>query len=189
MEVFNYGEYERIDVNDKVVVDIGAGYGETSIYFLKRGAKHVVAVEPCPEVYREMLVNLKLNGVEDKVNPVNAALSSARGSVSIECPSGKSTVGTITLGDLIARFSLHGGVLKMDCEGCEYDVILNDYEHVRLFDEVYFEYHAFITKILVRVLLEKLSKDFECEIVSGEEFYRRHGLGKEQIGLVRCVKK
>jgi len=30
----------------------------------------------------------------------------------------------------------------MDCEGCEYDVILNDYEHVRLFDEVYFEYHA-----------------------------------------------
>jgi hypothetical protein len=35
LEVFNYGEYERIDVNDKVAVDIGAGYGETSIYFLK----------------------------------------------------------------------------------------------------------------------------------------------------------
>ena len=77
----------------------------------------------------------------------------------------------------------------MDCEGCEYDVILNDYEHVRLFDEVYFEYHAYITKIPVQVLLEKLSKDFDCEIVSGEEFYRRHGLSKELLGLVRCVKK
>jgi hypothetical protein len=40
-----------------------------------------------------------------------------------------------------------GEVLKMNCES---DVILNDYEHVRLFDEVYFEYHAFITKIPVR---------------------------------------
>jgi hypothetical protein len=77
----------------------------------------------------------------------------------------------------------------MDCEGCEYDVILNDYEHVRLFDEVYFEYHAYITKIPVQVLLEKLSRDFDCEIVSSEEFYRRHGLGKGQLGLVRCIKK
>jgi FkbM family methyltransferase len=189
IEVFNYEEHRDIEINNKVVVDVGAGYGETALYFLKKGARRVIAVEPCPEVYGEMLENFKLNGVEDKVAPINAALSSACGSACIECPSGKVTVGTITLGDIIDRFGLRGGVLKMDCEGCEYDVILNDYEHVRLFDVVYFEYHAYITKIPVQVLLEKLSKDFECKIVSGEEFYRRHGLGKEQLGLVRCVKR
>jgi hypothetical protein len=75
----------------------------------------------------------------------------------------------------------------MDCEGCEYDIILNDYEHVRLFDEVYFEYHAFITKIPVEMLLKKLSKDFECKIVSDEEFYKRHGYSKKLLGLVKCV--
>ena len=31
----------------------------------------------------------------------------------------------------------------MDCRGCECDVILNDYEHVRLFDGVLFEHHAY----------------------------------------------
>ena len=188
-EVFDYGEYSALDVTDKIIVDVGAGYGETALYFLKRGARRVIAVEPCPEVYREMLENLRLNGVEDKVAPLNAALSSAHGSACIECPSGKVTVGTITLGDIIDRFGLHGGVLKMDCEGCEYDVILNDYEHVRLFDVVYFEYHAYITKIPVQVLLEKLSEDFKCEIVSNKEFYRRHGFSEKLLGLVRCVKK
>ncbi|MCC6003941.1 MAG: FkbM family methyltransferase [Thermofilum sp.] len=188
-EVFDYEEHRNVEVDGKVVVDVGAGYGETALYFLKRGARYVIAVEPCPEVYGEMLENFKLNGVEGKVAPINAALSSTRGSASIECPSGKVTVGTITLGDIIDRFSLRGGVLKMDCEGCEYDVILNDYEHVRLFDEVYFEYHAHITKIPVRVLLEKLSEDFKCEIVSNKEFYRRHDFSEKLLGLVRCVKK
>ena len=89
-------------------------------------------------------------------------------------------VDAITLGEIVERYGVgEGAVLKMDCEGCEYDVILNDYEHVRLFDEILFEYHAYIAKIPVQVLLEKLSRDFECKVVSG----------KEQIGLVRCVKK
>ena len=59
----------------------------------------------------------------------------------------------------------------------------------RLFDEVYFEYHAYTTKIPVQVLLEKLSRDFECEIVSGEEFYRRHCSNRRRLGLIKCNRK
>jgi hypothetical protein len=77
--------------------------------------------------------------------------------------------------------------LRWFCEGCEYDIILNDYEHVKLFDEVYFEYHAYATKISV-VLLKKMSKDYKCEIDSDEEFYKRHGYSKKLLGLVKCVK-
>jgi FkbM family methyltransferase len=149
-EVFDYGEHRYVDVSGKTVVDIGAGYGETAIYFLRKGAKHVIAVEPCPYVYREMLDNLKLNGVEDRVTPIDAAISSTHSKIGVECPKGKATVDTITLEDIIKNPSVCEGVLKMDCEGCEYDVILNDYEHARLFDEVYFEYHAYITKIPLR---------------------------------------
>jgi hypothetical protein len=45
----------------------------------------------------------------------------------------------------------------------------------RLFNEVYFEYHAYATRISVNVLLKKLSKDYKCEIVGNVEFYERHG--------------
>ena len=77
------------------------------------------------------------------------------------------------------------GTGEMNC-GC--DVILNDYERVRLFDGVLFEHHAYVTDPRA-FLLEKLSRDFECGIVSGEEFCRRHGLGRGQLGYVRCVRR
>jgi hypothetical protein len=38
------------------------------------------------------------------------------------------------------------------------------------------------------MLLKKLSKDFECKIVSDEEFYKRHGYSRKLLGLVKCVK-
>ena len=189
-EVFDYGEYRDVDVSGKTVVDIGAGYGETAVYFLKKGAKHIMAVEPCPHVYREMLDNLKLNGVENRVTPINAAISSTHSSISVECPNGKATADTITLEDIIKKNpNVCGGVLKMDCEGCEYDIIPHSYEHVKVFDEVYFEYHAYITGMPIDLLLKKLSRDFACRIISDDEFYRRHGFNKRLLGLIKCVKK
>ena len=62
-------------------------------------------------------------------------------------------------------------MLKMDCEGCEYDIILNDYEHVRLFREVVLEYHGD-----PMVLLNVLKNDFECKLCR---------LGSD-VGLIHC---
>jgi len=188
IEVFGFGEHRYLDVKNKVVVDVGATYGDSTIYFLLRGAKKVIAVEPCPEEFEELLENLELNNAVDKVAPINVALASKRSKISVECSSGKAFVDTVTLGDIVKVVGVKGAVLKMDCEVCEYDVILNDYEHVKLFDEVYFEDHAYATGVPVDVLLQKLSKDYKCEIVSDEEFYKRHGYSKKLLGLVRCVK-
>jgi tRNA G37 N-methylase Trm5 len=154
-----------------------------------RGARRVIAVEPCPCVYEGMLENLKLNCVEDKVAQINAAISSTHGRINVVCPHGKTTVDAITLEDIVKKFDVYRGVLKMDCEGCEYDVILNNYEYVRVFDEVYFEYHAFITKIPMDLLLKNLCKGFMCEVVSDDEFYKRHDFNKKLLGLVRCIRK
>ena len=79
-------------------------------------------------------------------------------------------------------------LVKMDCEGCEYDVILNDYENVRMFNGIYFEYHMHKSKMPIEILLEKLSGDFECKIVSDEKFHKRHPEGK-LLGLVKCTTK
>jgi FkbM family methyltransferase len=188
LEVFGYEEYKYADVCCRDVVDIGAAYGDSAVYFALKGAKKVIAIEPCSSVYREMIENLKLNGVGNRVTPINAALSSTSGSSCIECSGEKITLSTITLGDVVEKFNIQEGVLKMDCEGCEYDIILNDYEHVKVFNEVYFEYHAYATGLSIDVLLKRLSKDYKCKIVSDEEFYRRHGYNEKFLGLVKCVK-
>jgi FkbM family methyltransferase len=189
--VFEHEEYSLIDVNDKTVVDIGAACGDSTIYFLLRGAKNVIAIEPCPDLFKELLENLRLNGVFDKVISTNVAIGSRGGATTIECPSGRTTVDVLRLEDIVKDFNINGGVLKIDCEGCEYDIILNEYDYVKSFDEVYFEYHAYITEIPIDVLLEKLSKDFVCNNVSNETFYKifDYKYNEKQLGLVKCIKR
>ena len=192
IEIFVYDEHKALDVSGRNVVDVGAFCGDTPIYFVLKGAKKVIAIEPCPDPYKEMLENLRLNGLLDKVIPVNAALGSKHGKSVIKCPSGMFKTDTITLKDvkdILDKLSISNAVLKMDCEGCEYDVILNQYEYITTFDEVYFEYHAYITGIPIVRLLENLSKDFKCMIVSDEDYYRRHGMNRKLLGLIKCVKR
>ena len=42
------------------------------------------------------------------------------------------------LGDIVRGYGVRPDVLKMDCEGCEYDVILRDYETVHWLEQVIF---------------------------------------------------
>jgi len=94
-----------------------------------------------------------------------------------DCPN---AVPAVTLGELINRFNIDpsDAVLKMDCEGCEFDVILNDYEHVRLFRELIFEYHSYAVNKPVSDLLNMLSRDYKCEMK-----------GNNNQGIMHCVRK
>jgi len=116
----------------------------------------------------ELLENLKLDNVVVKFTPTNVALAGKHSKINVERPSRKVFVDTITLGDIAKVVDVGGAVLKMDCEGYEYNVILNDYVHVRLFDEVYFGYHVYATEVPVDVLLKKL--DCQGRIPCNEDF-------------------
>jgi FkbM family methyltransferase len=187
LEVFEYGEYDILDVEGKDVVDIGAFVGDSAIYFALRGARKVIAVKPHPEAYREMVENIKLNNLENLVIPINAGLSSREGSICIEdvdtyetltshYMSGEciSQIPAITLNKLVREYGLtQTPILKIDCEGCEYEVILNDYSTVRMFEEIVLEYHGNPSQIL-----KTLKKDYICK------FLRK---GRD-IGLIYCKK-
>jgi FkbM family methyltransferase len=209
-EVFEFGEYSFIDVKERIVVDIGAFVGDSTIYFAVKGAKRIIAIEPHPKAFEELVSNIKLNGLETIVIPINAAVASKAGEICIEENIDVRTTGgkyyritdlrrnncvsipAITLENIIEKYVApynEALVLKMDCEGCEYDVILNDYEHIRVFDAIIFEYHAYITGIPLKMLLKKLSKDYECKIVSDKKFYERHGYSRKLLGLVECIKR
>jgi len=83
LEVFDFGNYEGIDVDGKVVIDVGAFVGDTAIYFALKGAKGIIAIEPLPANYEELLDNVNLNGMRNKINVINAALGSKHGVVKV----------------------------------------------------------------------------------------------------------
>jgi len=194
IEVFEEDYYKFLNVQNKSVLDIGAFIGDSSIYFILKGAKKVYAIEPHPNAYKEMIENIKLNNMEDKISPINMGISYNSDYViinikdtplviskffnsnntGIKVPAGK-------LSDIIEKYNIDAQVLKMDCEGCEYDIILKDYDTIKEFDEIGFEYHAYNTKIPVSKLLEKLNKDFECKFIRG-------GINKD-LGIIYCIRK
>jgi len=99
-EIFRDRVYD-VDVKGKTVVDVGAGVGDSSIFFTVKGAKKVYAFD-VETNYLER--NVKENGLKEVIEP-------------IRCECGLSNnLDVITLKYNIPQ----GSVLKVDCEGCEY---------------------------------------------------------------------
>jgi FkbM family methyltransferase len=194
-EIFDNEDYKFLNVKDKNVLDIGAFVGDSPIYFILKGAKKVYAIEPHPDAYKEMIENIKLNNMENKIIPINMGINyekdyitidvkdithvafsifKSNNNTDIKVPAGK-------LSEIIEKYNIDAQILKMDCEGCEYDIILKDYDTIKEFEEIGFEYHTCNTKIPVSKLLEKLNRDFECKIIKG-------GIN-EKIGILHCIRK
>jgi FkbM family methyltransferase len=137
------------------VVDVGAGVGDTAILFSLRGARRVIALEPYPRLYEETLLNIKANGLADRAVLVNAGLGATDGEVCADFsdvegyflfrPGSRCDVKVrmYTLRTLIKEFEVEeGSVLKMDCEGCEYETVLNaDPGDFAVFSQIIIEYH------------------------------------------------
>ena len=146
------------------------------------------------DAYNEMLENIKLNNMKDKIIPINIGINYEKDYIFINTKNFAQVASSFfnsnnkgirvsagKLSDIIEKYNINAQILKMDCEGCEYDIILKDYDTIREFNEIGFEYHAYNTKIPVSKLLEKLNKDFECKFIKG-------GIN-EKIGIIHCIRK
>ena len=126
-----------LNMNNREVIDIGANMGMFSIFASKFGAEKVIAVEPISTTVallnqhiKKADVNniiVKQNIVSDISNQtVKIGLQDKCGHNSVYSPSDKfEEIKTITLKELIALTNTNTIFLKMDCEGGEYDIILN----------------------------------------------------------------
>lgn len=63
--------YGCVDVDNGIVVDIGAYIGDTALYFIHRGARRVYAFEPVKKFYKYLLRNITRNNLEDRVIAFN----------------------------------------------------------------------------------------------------------------------
>ena len=145
-------EYQDINVKDKTIIDCGAAIGDSAIYFSLKGAKRVIAIEAYPKIAKVAEENVKLNNLTN-IQIVNAACG-IDGFITVDSRLGGGptplintnngyTVPSYSLKSIIKNFQIEkGSVLKLDCEGCEYDFILNeDISTLEYFDQIIMEYH------------------------------------------------
>ena len=130
-------EYDFLPVKDRVVIDIGANIGDSSIYFASKGAKRVIGIEPDPQAYDFAYKNVELNGFSDRIELIRGALSNIDTNIKdFSKPS------LITLNGIFEKCTIIPSILKIDCEGCEYDVILSaSCDTLLNFSHIQIEYH------------------------------------------------
>lgn len=117
-----------VDVKGEKVLDVGAFVGDSVIYWLEKGAAHVIAVEPVP-LHFEVLLSIT-DGLP--VTAFNAAVGCKVPDLTEEVGSGSYAVKrsgkeakmldipVLSLISLVKEF--RPDVVKIDCEGCEYYV-------------------------------------------------------------------
>ncbi|MDE1824989.1 MAG: FkbM family methyltransferase [Candidatus Micrarchaeota archaeon] len=189
------GEYSELEVKNKQVVDIGASFGDTAIYFAIRGAQHVYAFELYPSSYLIGTKNVAANTLKNRITFLNEGCGPESGSIFID-PKHVSTVfsnvGTTkglpivmgyglgcksmvfekakkiktgkkikisTLDEIVRRYGINDGALKIDCEGAEYGIILGANNNtLKRFTQMIIEYHYGY-----RDLIKKLhAAGFDC---------------------------
>lgn len=204
-EVFGADIYKsflnNFNINGKTIIDIGASFGDTVIYFALNGAKKIYAFEPLPSAYKLAEENIKFNNLQNKCCVINAAVGWGRGAYwkypkfeyvferDLEEYRKNKAVPIITLQDIIDRFSVKDAVLKIDCEGCEYDIILNSPDELlKRFEFIIMEYHYGF---------EDLQKKFEIAGFSikcgkSKKLYaddRRGNLKYMSVGYLEAIRK
>jgi len=152
------GMYE-MNVKDTKVVDIGAFYGETAIYYSKMGASEVLAYEPFKS---ESFIssNAQLNGCNN-IKSYRMAVSDSDGFFNCdpdfenraetkiyyaENPNKK--LNKISLESIVNEHNIEDGCLKLDAEGAEFEIIKGaPVETLRKFKQMAIEVHNYFGNI------------------------------------------
>ena len=156
------------------IVDIGGGLGDFTLIAARIPNSEVHVYEPFPESHALLQENLHLNRISN-VQVYAEAVSAKRGQLQLATTSGVAvrhstaqddekatlTVDAVPLASVIQRLkSKHIDFLKMDCEGGEYDILLNaDDPSLNAMTHICMEYHDDLTRHthqeLTRFLSEK----------------------------------
>lgn len=184
--IFFRGEYSRANAAGKSVVDIGANIGDTALYFLANGASRVLSFEPYPYAFRTARKNLEINGASGSAILVNAAVGGRPGHILLDpdaesygrsaAASSKSgeRVRMVTLKEIVDSYPVRDALLKLDCEGAEYEILLeSDAGTLRTFSEIILEYHYGYSDISTHLegcgfRVERISPPLEIENPNGD---------------------
>lgn len=189
------GIYEMPVKNEKVV-DIGAFYGETAIYFSKMGASEVFAYEPFKSE-SFILNNAKLNNCNN-IKSYRMAVSNKDGFLSCDsdfencgetriyyAENPEKKLNTISLQSIVEKHQIENGCLKIDTEGSEFEIINGaPIETLRKFKQMVIEVHNYFGDI--DEILKKLTYS-GFDVVYGFNPIVKFEI-KDSITILKCVR-
>lgn len=189
-EFFTDDEWNMIDFSKRHVIDIGGNIGDTPLYFASKGAE-VISFEPVKHLHELAQKNVELNKkLSNRITLVNKGVGGKKGILTFKSNSIKGYIDNetysmeiISIKDLLNDYDFTPDILKMDCEGCEFEIILND--DLTMFNDIIFEHHAKIAGKDYKYLIEKLKKDgFEIDTYP----ILASNLSFEDIGIIHAYK-
>lgn len=185
IEIFHRDIYKFPKRKMHTVVDVGAHIGIftclAAIY-----ADRVIAIEPSPDNFSLLKQNIKLNGFNNVI-PIQIALSDKNGTSTFflsEYGTGVHSlipfntnnviaVKTCTMERLFEIYELDKvSFLKMDCEGCEYNVLKSSRELFSKIDQIAMESHHGYTEEIAELLAKEFVVSVKGSIIYG---YKRRG--------------
>lgn len=172
-------------VKDRVVIDVGANIGAFSLYAAMLGAKKVIAVEPISASYNTFLKNIHKLGltnittykkiVAEKGNQfLPVSLNSNAGANSMyNVSSNYEVVETTTFSDIMNQIAGNDILLKLDCEGGEYDVIMNATpQDMQRITEIMMEIHTDLhPKYKGKEIIEQKLTDYGFKKLDSAQIY------------------
>ncbi len=191
-EHFTDDGWDMVDFKNRDVIDVGANVADTTLYFANRGG-NIIAFEPVKHLYDLGLKNISINpSLKENIKLFNKAVGAKRGKLNISADSLKDyadesvnyDIEVITINDILEIYNFNPDILKMDCEGCEFDII--ETTDLTMFNDIILEHHSYMAGKDPKKLIDTLEKQgFEINIypcnVSRRDF--------SDIGIIHAFKK
>lgn len=151
--IFIRNDYGDVPKNS-LVVDIGANIGVFSLYAICRGADKVMAFEPNSTAFDCLTRNIVQNHLQDRIRASRLAVT-AHSNQTVKFPILSSVynsvlnddtqydfelVSTISLNDIAANVGCID-LLKIDCEGGEYEILFTSDKSLKKTRFIKLEYH------------------------------------------------
>lgn len=146
-------DYIHFPVQGRTVVDVGANIGDSLILFAACGARQVIGFEPVYSNWKTACENVDSNGMADRIRVERKCVGASSSTVSVP-ESGGATFSNLgaseeglptpvtTLEEIALSNDFTDGVLKIDSEGGEYDIVLAaSTSTLRRFQHIVMEYH------------------------------------------------
>ena len=177
------GDYDFLKpIEGSTVIDVGANIGDSSVWFAIMGASAVIGLEPYKWSYNMALKNIEINNLSGSIVILNAGYGPTG---EIELEDTITNIGTelkeheggiktplFTLKDI-----LNGNnaiinddlLLKMDCEGCEYNLLDEETDTLKMFKRIVIEYHHGYENLVVKLR----EHNFDVKYTEPHKWYDR----------------
>lgn len=106
-EIYLRKEYGEASLSERSVIDIGASIADSALFFASLGAEKVYAFEIDPVRLELAKINVMINDMSSRIELLDRKASAE------------------DISSIIEINSLDNVFMKMDCEGCEYEIIGN----------------------------------------------------------------